>query len=412
MKALRESIGLALMTLYTHPLRSLLTVVGVMIGSSCVIIIGSILTGMDQSIVKEMQGFGAETIFIYKYDPGIRTTRPTPEERMRKPLDWEDFEHVRDSCGAVKNASVVLVGERGNTARYKNLEFRGSKLEGGLPDYPDIMNVSLERGRCFTAAENSHRRNVCIVGSDLAKTLFVNIDPLGKLVTVDGHPFEVIGVIAPKKAAGPLVDTSRDGGIVLPYLTFRKVYPLAKEHFMVVQAFPGRLNLATEQVRASLRVSRRDRPGKPDSFGITMATAIVEQFRDIMGNIALVIFVLSSVGLMVGGVGVMNIMLVSVTERTREIGIRKALGARKLDIMLQFLMEAGTLTGCGGMAGILMGVLISAAINTWVPSMPSIVPMWAVGLGFCCSVGIGVVFGLWPAMRAARLNPVDALRYE
>jgi putative ABC transport system permease protein len=412
MKALRESINLALMTLYTHPLRSILTVVGVMIGSSCVIIIGSILTGMDQSIVKEMEGFGAETLFIYKFDPGIRTTRPTPEERMRKPLDWEDFQRVRETCTAARTVSVVIVGERGTTARHKGLEFRGSKLEGGLPDYPDVMNVSLERGRCFSAAENSHRRNVCIVGADLAKTLFVNTDPVGKTVTVDGHSFEILGVIAAKKAAGPLVDTSRDGGIVLPYLTYRKVYPLAKEHFMVVQALPGHLTLATEQVRASLRVSRRDRPGKPDSFGITMATAIVEQFRDIMGSIALVIFVLSSVGLMVGGVGVMNIMLVSVTERTREIGTRKALGARKVDIMLQFLMEAGTLTGCGGMAGILVGCGISGAINMWIPSMPSIVPMWAVGLGFCFSVGIGVVFGLWPAMRAARLNPVDALRYE
>jgi putative ABC transport system permease protein len=236
------------------------------------------------------------------------------------------------------------------------------------------------------------------------------MDPVGKEVLVDGSPFEVIGVFE-KPKAGFSSDTGEDRRVVLPYYTFHKIYPAAKEHGFRVQAQPGKLDAMVDQVRDVLRRRRHVAYNAPDSFSVTTSQEMVEQFHQIVGMVALATIVLSSIGLLVGGVGVMNIMLVSVTERTREIGVRKAIGARRRDITWQFLFEAMTLTGVGGILGILFfgGIALLIPMLT---EMETAIPLWAVIIAFSVAVSVGLFFGVWPAMKASRLDPVDALRYE
>jgi len=227
---------------------------------------------------------------------------------------------------------------------------------------------------------------------------------------VDGHTFEVIGTL--QKYKGFLGDSPDDNDIFIPYWTYKKLYPDAKDHFLSVLVYRGRMNEAQDEVRGLLRRRRHVKLSDPDNFGISTAESLISDFRAIIGTVALVMVVISSIGLLVGGIGVMNIMLVSVTERTREIGVRKAIGARRRDITWQFLLEAIVLTGSGGLLGIAVGWMLSFMIRLFVPGLPSTVPLWSVVAGFAVATSIGLFFGLWPAMKAARLDPIVALRYE
>jgi putative ABC transport system permease protein len=249
-----------------------------------------------------------------------------------------------------------------------------------------------------------------VIGDDVVQRFFLNEDPIGKELNVDGHIYQVIGTLEKRKAF--LGDNGNDKIICVPYFTYKKTYPLAKENFVTAAFYPGKMNQAIDEVTGLLRRLRNDKPSDPDSFGIATADTFIRQFRDMMSTVVLVTIVISSIGLMVGGIGVMNIMLVSVTERTREIGVRKAIGARRSDITWQFLLEAMTLTGLGGVMGILAGYTLSFLIRTFVPALPSTVPTWSVIVGLVVSVSIGLFFGLWPAVKASRLDPIVALRYE
>jgi len=252
--------------------------------------------------------------------------------------------------------------------------------------------------------------SVVVIGEDVQKNLFANEDSTGKMINVDGHEYEVIGVM--KRPANSFPG-QQDNRVLIPYWTLRKTNPQAKEHVLTVKILPGvDIGKAMDEVRGVLRQQRRVKWNQPDDFGLSTAESLIENFRQVMAVTALVMVVLSSVGLLVGGIGVMNIMLVSVTERTREIGIRKAVGARRLDIIIQFLTEAVTLTFAGGLLGMLLGWMISVIARLAFPSLPTSVPMWAACLGVGVSVGVGIFFGLWPATKAARLDPVEALRYE
>jgi ABC-type antimicrobial peptide transport system permease subunit len=249
-----------------------------------------------------------------------------------------------------------------------------------------------------------------VIGADIVKRFFANGDPIGRSVNLGSSSFEVIGTIAPRKAFPG--DTGADRVVKIPYLTFRKLYPHEKEIFVLAMAVEGRVDQAKEEVRAVLRHRRQVKPTAPDNFGISTTEQVIEQFRNMMSMVVLVTVLISSIGLMVGGIGVMNIMLVSVTERTREIGVRKAIGARRSDITWQFLLEAMTLTGSGGVLGILAGLFLSFLIRALLPSLPSSVPLWSIVAGFVVSVSIGMFFGIWPAMKASRLDPIVALRHE
>ena len=408
----RENLILAMDTLRAHKLRSFLTMLGVMIGVGVIIIVGALMVGFDRNLAEEMSAYGADTAFVSKFGGGIHFGRLTKEERMRKALKVEDADAILESCPAVKNVAVSLFpGDEGNhRVRYKDSEVVGLDFRGTFPTFVEVYgNASIKYGRFFTEVENEHRQKVVVIGEDVSKSFFPTVDPIGKEVLVDGSPFEVIGVFA--KPKGGFGGSDEDRRVVIPYWTFRKIYPAADEHGFRVQARAGMLNAMVDQVRDVLRRRRNVAYNAPDNFSVTTSQQIIDQFHEIVGMVALATIVLSSIGLLVGGVGVMNIMLVSVTERTREIGVRKAIGARRRDITWQFLFEAMALTGVGGVLGILFFGGIAMLIPLLTP-MQAYVPVWAVVLGESVSIAVGLIFGVWPAMKASRLDPVEALRYE
>ncbi len=407
----RENLTLALDTLRGHKMRSFLTVLGVVIGVGVIIVVAALLVGFDQSVKDQIISFGADTAFISQFEQGPRTGRLSAEERARKPLTLADGEAILESCPAVKNIAISLFqNEKPHNVRYHEAEVTGIDFRGTFPAFLQVYaNAALKKGRFFTEAENLHREKVVVLGESVADALFPGVDPLGKEVLADGSPYEVIGVF--EKPKGGFGDNDEDRRVTLPYYTFHKIYPAALEHGFRIQGFPGQLDQAVDQAREVLRRRRNVPYDKPDSFSIQTSQQIVEQFHQIIGATVLVMVILSSIGLLVGGVGVMNIMLVSVTERTREIGVRKAIGARRRDIAWQFLFEAMTLTASGG----LIGVVVFGGIALLIPhitTMKASVPAWAIAAGLSVSVGVGLIFGVWPAMKAARLDPVEALRYE
>jgi putative ABC transport system permease protein len=284
-------------------------------------------------------------------------------------------------------------------------------MNGTIPSWMEVYNGRVSKGRFFSEAEDLHRAEVAVIGWDLADGLFPDVDPVGKQILVGSATFEVIGVLEKRKGQF-FRDSGEDRAVRVPHRTYRKMFPNDDEYFIGAQVWSGKKAAAQDEITSLLRRRRNVPYNKPDNFGISSAEQIAEQFRQIMGATALLITVISSIGLLVGGVGVMNIMLMSVTERTREIGVRKAIGARRRDITWQFLTEAMTLTGAGGAIGVLLGVGISLLINATLPQLPSAVPAWAIMLGVAMSMSVGLFFGMYPAMKAARLDPVEALRYE
>jgi len=408
----RENLLLALDTLRTHKFRSFLTILGVLIGTTTVIAVASIFAGLDQQVADAAREFGTRTLFIFKWEPGIHFGNISREVRLRKPLTLDDAIAIRDECPSIEKVAVEQFLWSGNppSLKYKGMEIVDYQFYGATPDDFAIVNDNLGDGRFFTDIDNLHRRDVAVIGADIVKRFFEHEDPIGKSLSLGGSNFEVIGTIAPRKAFPG--DTGTDRVVKTPYLTFRKLYPNEKENFILAMAFQGRLEQAKEEAAAVLRHRRHVRPSEPNNFGISTTEQFIQQFRDIMSTVVLVTVVISSIGLLVGGIGVMNIMLVSVTERTREIGVRKAIGARRSDITWQFLLEAMTLTGAGGVLGILVGCLVSLLIRTFLPSLPSSVPLWSVAAGFIVAVSVGLFFGMWPAVKASRLDPIVALRYE
>ena len=400
---------LAVQTIRAHKMRALLTVLGVVMGTGTIIGVGAILTGFDASIAAVLSSFGPNSIIVFKFPVGPRTSNLTGEERTRKDLTYENALDLRQKCSACEQVSPMLIIDNSITARYKGNDMYGVNLFGVDEAYEREGQVDMNEGRFFTEAENQRSSPVAVIGADIAKSLYANVNPVGKTITVNGHEFEVIGTM--NKPAASMFG-SDDVRVVIPYFTIRKDYPAEKELAIVVSARAGQLPKALDETRVILRIDRRVPYTKPDNFALSTAEQMVSDFRQITSMVALVMVVLSSVGLLVGGIGVMNIMLVSVTERTKEIGIRKAIGAKKSDIILQFLMEDVALTAMGGIAGIILGWLIAMISRLIFPSLPTSVPLWAAALGLIVSAGTGLFFGIWPASKAARLDPVDALRYE
>jgi putative ABC transport system permease protein len=412
---IRENLLLALDTLRTHKFRSFLTVLGVLIGTTTVIAVTSIIAGLDKQLVDVAQQFGTRTLWVYKLQLGA-PHRLTTEERLRKPLSFEDAMAIKEQVPSAEAVSVELFRELGDfglppvTARYRGQDMHDALFVGVTADHLRLLNTTLDEGRFFTEADDLHRRDVAVIGYGVRQRFFGREEPVGKTILVDGHNLEIIGTLTKFKSF--LGDDQNDKAIFIPYLTYKKLYPEAKDNFISVLVKPGRMDQARDEVTELLRRRRRVKPTEPDNFGIASAESVINQFRQVIATVALVMVVISSIGLLVGGIGVMNIMLVSVTERTREIGVRKAIGARRSDITWQFLLEAMTLTASGGIIGILVGWLLSLAIRTFVPSLPSTVPLWSVIAGFTVATSIGLFFGMWPALKAARLDPIAALRYE
>jgi putative ABC transport system permease protein len=413
-----ENLWMALDTLWQHKLRSFLTILGVVIGTMTVIVIAAFVSGIDARVSKEIESFGTNSIYAYRFDPGFNFN-PSAEERMRKPLSYEDALAIQAECPSVTYVApfmspVDFTGgpftERVNV-RHREIEMTNASVQATLPAYFRMGVTTIAEGRYFTDEENARRSEVVVIGRDVANVLFPFTSALDRELMIDGRNYRVIGVLAERETflVGAEDPNNENKAVYLPYLTLWKLYPDVKDNFIMAQAQPGQMKQALEEVRELLRRRRKVPSGKPDNFGLQTSDQIIEQFGAITGGVFALMVAISSVGLLIGGIGVMNIMLVSVTERTKEIGIRKAIGARRRDIISQFLIEAATLTGLGGVLGIIIGSIIALLIQT---IMPTYIPLWAPLVGFGVSVTLGVGFGLWPAWKAARLNPIEALRYE
>jgi putative ABC transport system permease protein len=409
--ALANGFMLALETIRTHKLRAFLTVLGVIVGTGTIIGVGAILTGFDANIAAVLRSFGPNSIIVFKFPVGPRLTDLTPEERTRKSLTYENAVAIKERCPSVQDVSPMLFQDHRGfiNAHYKGNDMYDVNLFGVEEAYAREGQVDLHLGRFFTDEESRRRAPVVVIGAEIEKGLFSNANPIGKVINVDGHEYEVIGTMLRPAAS---FFGEQDNRVLLPYGSMHKVFPNAKDNAIVVTAREGKLPQALDEVRTVLRIVRRVPYNKPDNFALSTADEMIGNFRQITAMTFLVMSVLSSIGLLVGGIGVMNIMLVSVTERTQEIGVRKAVGARRTDIVLQFLLEASVLTALGGIAGIVFGWLISVISRMIFPSLPATVPLWAASLGIVVSVGVGLFFGIWPAYKAARLDPVEALRHE
>ena len=408
---LRENVALATGTVMSHRFRSFLTVLGVFIGVVIIVGVASVLNGFRQSFVDQIEQFGTNNIYVYRF-PFVQTGELPREVRTRKPLRFEDAEAIREQCPAVRAATADLQAEWGITARYGSEQMASPTLRGVGEEDERVSHAVIAEGRWFTAAESEHRATVCIISDGVVTALFPHESAIGKEIDVDGHRLRVIGALEKNKDS-PLGDEGGEDKLIrIPYGTFRKWYPAEDDHFIVAEAKPGQLDQAVGQIEELLRLRRGVRYDEDNTFEVGTATSLIESFDKIIFATLAVMFVLSTVAFIVGGVGVMNIMLVSVTERTKEIGLRKSLGARRADIVQQFLTEAMLLTGLGGITGLVFGELLMMGVGKLVPELPITTPMWGRAFAFLGSVSVGVVFGMWPALKAARLDPIEALRHE
>jgi putative ABC transport system permease protein len=410
-QAHHENLKQAMDTLRAHKMRSALTMFGVVLGVSVIMLVAALITGFDQQVQENVKQFGADTAFISRWDQGPHGDNRPLEERLRKPLTLEDAKALQEGCPAVKNVTVFLMWwEKPHTVRTKAGEVTAIDFRGVQPNFGQVYaNAATLSGRFISEGDDLHREKVVMLGENVAPVLFPNGSAVGKDVMIDGSDFLVIGVV--EKPKGGFGMGNEDRRVLIPYSTFHKIYPGAYENNIRMQAYPNLLDQAVDQAREMLRRRRNVPYNAKDSFSIETAEMQVQEFHNIVGMVALAAIVLSSVGLLIGGVGVMNIMLVSVTERTREIGVRKAIGARRGDITWQFLLEAMALTGAGGMVAVILVnglVLLVRVTLEW----PGSVPAWAIAAGLIVSIGVGLFFGVWPAMKAAKLDPVEALRYE
>ena len=408
-----DTVRMALEAIRSNKVRSILTVVGIVVGITTVVAVASLLSGLRSSITSMIEEYGTNNIYAFHLSTGPRVGNRDRSEYQRKPLSKEDGKAIVQQASAVQDvANVLFLWRLDSTLSYRDDKYRNGQLTGVSPAYADITNVSVKDGRFISETDDHHKREVIVIGPNVAEALFPNrTNIVGTVVQMSGRPFEIIGVLDKRKNTF-FGQNEEDNSLFIPFGTGRKMSPSTTEMMLHIQARSGMLDKALNQVQSILRNRRGLRYDQPDDFDLQTATRVIEQFDNITMLIGIVAIAVSSVGLLVGGIGVMNIMLVSVTERTREIGIRKAIGARKRDIVRQFLFEAMTLTFFGGLLGVIVAVFISSVIMLLLPQLPATIPIWAVLSGLIVSVSIGLIFGVWPARKAANLDPIEALRYE
>jgi putative ABC transport system permease protein len=410
-----ENLRLAADAIWNHRFRSLLTILGIVIGITTVVTVSSLLTGLRKGIVVFFEEFGPDNIFVSRFS-GDPSSQGTPKEQKRRPLSPSYADDIRRLCPSVVDVSLSLfvpgiIGGRPLTAKVPGYESDNVGLVGTTANGIDLQPRNFIGGRWFTQDEEARTMRVAVIGPSVADALFPGESAVGRAMTVDGAEYLVIGVTE-KAKGGFFGENGIDRQITIPFATARLRYPQLDNFFITAKAVEGQRDSAIEEMRTTLRKIRRTPREADDDFNLTTPDQIIKQFDRINSLIILVSIAISGLGLLVGGIGVMNIMLVSVTERTKEIGIRKAIGARKPDIVFQFLMEAVALTGVGGILGIVVSILVTMLVSRLVPSLPSETPPWAIVAGLGVSVAVGVFFGVWPATKAARLDPVEALRYE
>ena len=404
---LAEAAAIGLGSLRVYKMRAGLTILGVVMGIMTVIGMSSVIAGLNASMAAQIQNMGSSLIFIRPHGPGERIS--AEERRRRQALTEHEVQVLSRDLPAVGEV-CPLQPYFGNVIKYQDETIQGVQLIGTTPEYESVHDLSVQRGRFLVDADVNRGSRVVVVGLSIAETLFPYVDPVGKALTIDGRRFTVIGVL---ERQGKFLFIDRDNIMVIPMGSIEKSRD-PRFNFIVANVkpvSPDRMDEAMGQVTEALRRTRKLRFWQDDTFAVFTQQSLSDLYSQVTGGIYMVMIAISSIGLVVGGVGVMNIMLVTVTERTREIGVRKALGATRRDILWQFLTEAMVLTGTGGLIGVAIGGGIATVVNRFSPFPAVLQPTWVM-IGLATSMAVGLVFGLWPAAKAARLEPVEALRYE
>ena len=415
--AARESVRFAGGALLAHKLRSALTIIGIVIGVATVIAMVSIIEGFNNNVVESFKSFGATLVQFQKFDPQFGPGDRDPSERARKNLTYEDAVALKAQCPSMLAVSPERYWFNVNGVQAPDVIYKGETatpdtLAGVTDDYSPANNHFVSEGRFINASDVSHAGTVTVLGHGIAEALFPRSDPIGKEVAITGRKYVVIGVM---EKQGSTFFESTDSHVYLPITTFDTHYPWVKKEIGVniatVPRRPEWVDTIIEEGTAVLRARRHVPFNKPNDFGLMTPDKLIGNFKKVTGGITLAMIFISSIALIVGGVGVMNIMLVSVTERTREIGVRKAIGALRRDIITQFLIEAMTLSAIGGVFGVALGLAIATVVRHVSP-LATDTPLWSIVVGLMVSISIGLFFGIYPAMKAAKLDPIESLRYE
>jgi len=403
-------------SILSHRLRSALTLTGVIVGTAVVALVGAVLTGLSQRVAEVTEKNSPNVIYFTKEERiGPSLQQPTAEERQRKDLTFEDVLAVDALESPLAVSPQKFRGSYGPTADVPQVTANSRTainplILGVWENYPQTQNVPIASGRFFTVSERQQRRSVAVIGSGIAEQIFEDADPIGEFIKIDGRLFTVVGVMREASGEGVIGSDELDERIIyVPFETFRKFYPGIKGTVIVVRARDGMVDETTEEITSLLRRRRGVAPDAPNNFGVNRAEQVFELVNDTIATLGAVVVPIALASLFVGGVGVMNIMLVSVKERTAEIGIRRAIGATRRTILVQFLAEAGILTTIGGVIGISVG-LLAAFLFRLVVSFPAEVPVWAVAAGLLASTFVGIGAGFYPAYKAANLDPVEAMR--
>ena len=405
-----EAIRIALQSLWANKLRSVLTLLGVVIAVATVIAVETFVNGINGYVAEKIFNLGADVFIVSKAPNVITNADQFLDSQKRKDIHYDDFLAVQEACLACKNVGASA-NQSDVKVKYNEQNSNDSRAFGWTPGMTAIYDLNLKSGRTLNEADVNAGSPIAVIGNDIAENLMVGVDPLGKEIRVNGQIYTVIGVAEPK---GKTLGQSQDNWVMLPLSSWYKQFGSQKVSIRIwgkAEGVGAPLEKAIDQVRVVMRARRHDAPGKPDSFEAETNQSFLSIWANLSSSFFMVAVALASISLIVGGVVIMNIMLVSVTERTREIGIRKALGARSGDIMQQFLIESSTLALVGGALGVALGVVVAKTVTILI-GMPSEVKMWTVFAGLLMAGAVGVFFGVYPARQAAKLDPIQALRFE
>jgi putative ABC transport system permease protein len=404
----KEAVKVALQSLWANKLRSVLTLLGVVIGVTSVIAVVTLINGANDYVTTKFARYGADVFTVSKMPQIITSPEDYQRYQKRKNILFSDYQYIKENC----KHCVGIGAQQATTSKV----VRGTEsvtdtsIRGYTAQMPSLQNLNIEQGRDFTETDEEHASHVAIIGTDIQDHLFAGVNPIGQELRVDGTPYTVIGV---SEKQGSTFGASQDNWVGVPLTAYQKSYGTAKTLTVYIKAGAAgqTLDNAADEVRVLVRSRRHDTPGAPDSFELDTNNTLVGFFNTITNSFGAVAGGIALISLVVGGIVIMNIMLVSVTERTREIGIRKALGARPRDIMVQFLIESGTMALVGGAFGVLGGIIV-AQLVTIVAGFPSTVALWSVLVGLLMATSTGVFFGVYPARKAAMLDPIVALRAD